>query len=227
MTKAVLLASAAVFALSVGGVVSANAHNLPTAHVGSSGYFPIHTVTPGKKKKGLYNQNSNYGSDAVDSQNFESTFAAYDNTGADDFTVPSGKTWSVKSVSVSGQYFNGSGPASSENVTIYADNGGVPGATVASFTNAKGKDSSGSFVIKTKGLSLTSGTYWLGVVANCSFSGGCGEWGWDVNTKLHGNQAMWENPNGGFGVCPSWGTIETCVGSPAPDFMFALSGKSS
>jgi len=225
MNKSVLLTAVAAFALTAGGAYA----GAPTvAGTGARPHYIHHFgSTPGSTV--LYNQNSNDGGTGVDSQNFESTYAAYDDAGADDFKVPKGHTWKVKEVDVTGVYFSGSGPASSENVIFYKDASGLPGAKVAEVDGRTGTDSGGSFAIKFgKGntVKLTKGKYWVSVVANCSFTGGCGEWGWEVNSVQHGNMSAWENPGGGFGVCPTWGTTESCIGY-GPDFMFELKGSST
>ena len=231
MMKTVLLATAAVLALSVGGVASASAAGKAPSIASGHTQFTAQKFNLSPKKKGdvLYNQNSNDASDAIDSQVFESTFSEYDDQGADDFTVPKKGSWTITGVDVTGQFFNGSGPATSEDVTFYEDAKGIPGTAVkgGTFTNLNGSASGGSFSITLpkKGMKLKAGTYWVSVQANCSFSGGCGEWGWEVSSVQHGNPAQWQNPGGGFGVCPTWGPLETCVGSTGPDFMFELLGK--
>ena len=223
MTKTVLLATAAV--LAVGFCGAASAASVPTLVAKGVTAHRI-SLAPGKGMKTLYSQNDNSGGTGLDSQMFESTYAAYDNQGADDFAVASG-TWYVKEVDVTGVYFNGSGPAASENVYFYADSSGLPGSLVQSVMNVKGADNAGSFAIKLgkKGVvKLAAGTYWVSVQANCSFSGGCGEWGWEDRSVQNGNPAAWQNPGGGFGVCPTWGTLESCLGY-GPDFMFDIKGK--
>jgi hypothetical protein len=40
----------------------------------------------------------------------------------------------------------------------------------------------------------------------------------------NGNGAAWQNPGGGFGVCPNWASLEGCLGY-GPDLLFALKGK--
>lgn len=229
MTKTVLLASAAVLALSVGGVASA-AGTAPALTSGHSGF--AHRLIPPSNLTTLYNQNSNDGGTGVDSQMFESTYAAYDDQGADDFVVPANTKWKVKEVDVTGVFFNGSGPATSENVYFYHDKGGLPGKLVASALNVAGTANGGSFAIKLptavklKG-GLSGKTYWVSVQANCNFSKSpaCGEWGWEVNSVQHNNLSAWQNPGGGFGTpCTTWGTTESCIGY-GPDFMFALKGR--
>jgi hypothetical protein len=231
MSKTALLAAAAALALTAGGASAAQ----PSIGMhGAKKDAAIHIVKGGKL---LYNQNSNSNGDGVDSQNFTSgTYASYDSSAADDFVVPKKTTWTVTGVDATGAYFNGSGPATSENVIFYADAKGVPGKAVkkGTFKNLKGTDSGGSFSIKLgkKGMKLKAGTYWVAVVANCSFTGGCGEWGWSVNTVIHGNTAVWQAPGGGFGdICPSWGTFDECISTsggsfiPNSDVMFDLQGK--
>jgi hypothetical protein len=174
----------------------------------------------------LYSQNDNDSGNGIVSQNFEASLAAYDAAGADDFTT-TGNGWKIKQVTVTGVYFNGYGPATSETVTFYKDAGGLPGAIGKSKTKA-GTDSAGSFVIGLgkKGVKLPNGHFWVSVVANMDFSTG-GEWGWEARTVQNGSPAAWQNPGGGFGIgCTTWANMQSCIGiSGAPDFMFALSGK--
>ncbi|HTT84736.1 MAG TPA: hypothetical protein VMF67_14760 [Rhizomicrobium sp.] len=233
MSKTVLLATAAAFALVAGG---ASAAQRPSIGVFGAKIAPV--IHLGKSKaKALYNQNSNV-TGGIDSQNFTSgSFSpTYNSSGADDFVVPKKAEWTVTEVDASGVYFGGSGPATSENVIFYTNSKNMPGKAVkgGSFSDLKGTDNSGSFSISLgkKGVTLKSGTYWVAVVANCSYVGGCGEWGWAENTKIHGNPAMWENPGDGFGTCPTWGTFDQCIETSGgnfianADFAFELLGKS-
>ena len=166
MNKTVLLAATAVLALTAGGAV-AGSH--PTL-----GVRPAHVVPITSPGKALYNQNSNFGYGIV-SQNFSSTFSrTYDAAAADDFLVPAGKLWKIKGVDVTGVYFNGSGPASSEVINVYSDSKGVPGKLKKTET-VNCTDSAGSFscaLPKAIKLDNTAGTkkarYWLSVVANLS-----------------------------------------------------------
>ena len=88
-------------------------------------------VPPGSKT--LYDQNKDDADQAVLSQNVDGSQAA------DDFDVPKGHIWIIKEVDVTGIYFDGSGPASSENVFFYKDNGGLPGGmmTTAAFVKIR------------------------------------------------------------------------------------------
>ena len=225
MTKTVLLASAAVLALSVGGATAKTATH--PALVGKGVAHQAIFRTP-KGSKTLYDQTGNGDGNGIDSQNFESSFAIYDAQGADDFTVPKGSKWTVTEVDAPGLYYNGYGPSTSENVIFYKDAGGKPGSVVKNgeVDNIAGADNAGSYTLKLgKGVKLKKGHYWVSVVSNCSFGGGCGQWGWATNTVAHGSAAQWQNPGGGFGVCPTWDTLLNCTGVADPDFQFALKGK--
>jgi hypothetical protein len=224
MNKIAVLAIAGLLA-STGGVAFAakgrpnlTARTAPAAHK--------LTVTPNGTV--LFDQTTDDSGIGIVSQTFESTYSVYDSQGADDFVVPSGKTWTVSEVDVYGQYFNGSGPAASENVTFYKDKKGHPGKVVKTFTGLKGTDSSGSFKITLpkKGVKLKAGTYWVAVNANLAFSAG-GEWGWDSTaTAGTGSAADWENPAGGFGIgCTTYTTETTCIpDGQGPGKVFAIVG---
>lgn len=163
----------------------------------------------------LYDQNKDPAGTAVFSDGFDSS------QGADDFAVPKGHTWTIREVDVTGLYFDGAGPADSENVFFYKDNGGLPGNLVANCPNQNGiGGGSGSFAIvlsRSCKVKLHGGkTYWVSVQANMDFLGGAGEWGWSFSLDTSGNLAAWQNPDGGD--CPTWCHLDN-------DLMFALKGK--
>ena len=222
MNKTVLLAATAVLALTAG---SAMAGSSPTMGVRAAG----HAVAPFKKPKTLYSQNSNYASLSIVSQNFSSTYShTYDAAGADDFLVPAGKIWKITGVDAPGLYFNGSGPAQSENITFYKDSKGKPGKTVGKTQTVNCTDSAGSFscVVKAKldnSLGTKKARYWISVVANLNYSPG-GEWGWTQIAADKNDPGKWENPGGGFGTsCSSWTNTSTCIPtSTSNDFAFDL-----
>jgi hypothetical protein len=167
----------------------------------------------------LWNQNSNFGYGII--SDYSTSNSSYSSAAADDFAVPEGKTWTISEVDVTGAYFNGSGPASSESVTIYADSKGKPGKSVWSGSNLKCADTAGSFACKLgkKGPKLAGGKkgkrYWVSVAADCSVFSGCGEWGWIVNTVVHGDGAVSEQ-NGGHWtrIKPPVDLAFTLIGSP-------------
>jgi hypothetical protein len=179
----------------------------------------------------LYDQRDNATESAIVSMNFwEPEFLLYDSSGADDFVVPQGETWTVQAVDVSGLYWacQVCGPAHSENVRFYRDAGGRPGAVVASRRFLHGTDVGGSISIPLSPAApvLTAGTYWVAVQINMSYVDG-GEWGWLTRTVQSNAPATWQNPRNGFGTgCTRWHDMQECVGYDGPDFAFAIEGLS-
>lgn len=218
MYKSALLMAASVMALCAGGASTAAAAPF-------SGKFNAFQAPRGTRA--LWNQMSSDAGTAVNSQNYTSgNGSSLNDQGADDFVIPRGKTWKITEIDVAGQYFNGTGPATSENVIFYKNNNGIPGKPVkrGTFNNLAGAYGPNfTLVLPGKGLQLRSGHYWVSVIANMGFYP-VGEWGWEVNNLQHGYQAMWQNPPGGiYGICTTWGTIENCVGV-GPDLMFEMKG---
>jgi hypothetical protein len=232
MNKSILLAAAAVLALSAGGA-SAGTH--VSTHAKATAQSKIHNWNKAVNRAStvLFDQNDDSQGYSDISQNFESSFDQYDAQGADDFTVPGGATWKVSEVDTTGLYFNGSGPADSINVTFYKDKKGKPGNAVGSVSAASYTDVGfGSFVIDLgKGVKLKGhakgATYWVSVQANMDFSAG-GEWGWGTRLDANGNDAQWQNPGDGFATgCTSWSEERDCLGDVGGvDHMFTIRGKS-
>jgi hypothetical protein len=222
MKPVLLLSTAALLALSATTVSAAKTHPAAVHH----GFAKAHALPHGNKHfVTLYDQNGNDAGVSVVSDDFDSAFDSYDSQGADDFTVPSLHQWIIKEVDVTGAYFNGSGPASGVTVYFYRDNGGLPGDLVEEVDGSQFTDTAGSFAINLDdAIALKAGTYWVSVQAQMDFSGGAGEWGWEVNSVQNGNPSAWQNPGDGFATgCTSWGTTESCLGE-GPDLMFALKG---
>ncbi len=204
---------------------SAAANRVPVTHI-SGTVQRVASAMPGAVT--LYNQNGDDTGVAVISTHFTDIFDSYSSYGADDFTVPAGHKWKVREVEVTGAYVNGSGPPESENVVFFKDKRGLPGNPVAECDNLNGTDNQGSFAIKLPKsckVGLAGGRrYWVSVSANMDFSC-CGQWDWETRNTQNGDPAAWENPNGGFGICPTWEILTSCIQDEGPDFMFALKGK--
>jgi len=161
------------------------------------------------------------------SQAFEPANVGFNNQAAEDFVVPVGSSWTISQVSANGLYFNGAGPSTSFNVFFYANTGGnIPGAAIASYTNLA-YTGGASPVITIPSTTLAAGTYWVSIQSNMSFAAG-GQWAWGAAaTATVGNPWMWQNPNGGFGVCPTWGPgATTCVPGTGTNLLFTLTGTS-
>ena len=225
--KTVLLASAAVFALT--GIASA-----ATPAVSGKAAHPKHVyVLPHRGATTLWDQSAGTNGIAIVSQNFEATFSIYDANGADD--VPAGATaGTINEIIANGTYFNGSGPATSFDVIVYkkikAKKGKVK-AKIAGTCSAQGYTDLSGFGYPDIKLSGCKGKTaekpkktWVAVIANLAFSAG-GEWGWNTNNTVNGNASLWQNPGGGFSStgCTSYNTTTTCIPSgEGGDFAYAI-----
>ena len=150
---------------------------------------------------------------------------------ADDFVVPAGYAWWLRSIDVDGGYFNGLGPANSFNVFIYSDNDGFPGMQIYAGTNLNGWTQNGStFTIHLSDIccepQFQPGRHWIEIQANMTAMC-CGEWGWTDRTIVSVNPAVWRNPSGFFGACQSWSRRgATCGIDPsAPDQVYRVNGN--
>ena len=172
----------------------------------------------------LYDQYDNASTTASLSATF-TDFPTFDADLADDFIVPGGQTWNVESIDADGVYFNGFGPATDWNVFIYADSGGFPGTQVYSTLNQPVTVSGTTFTVNLSPAAvLAAGTYWIEIQANMTFATE-GEWGWTDRTVQSNNEAKWQNPGGGFAICPSWTDKLTCIPTAGgPDQVYRING---
>jgi hypothetical protein len=223
-TKQVKVAANAAMASKLAGVQARSERPAITGHSGVP--FRIGAPpSPAAPNVVLYDQYNNGTTTATLSATF-TDFPTFGADLADDFVVPSGQTWNVSSIDADGQYFNGAGPANSWNVYIYANNGTLPGATVYSILNTTVTQVGTTFTVNLSPCAtLTPGTYWVEIQANMTFSPN-GEWGWTDRTVLSNNPAAWQNPGGGFGICPTWAPkLATCVTTAGgPDQVYRLNG---
>ena len=176
----------------------------------------------------------------------------YDNAGADDFFVPAGDAWGIRTVRVNGNYSNiidpmTLGPAVSVNVYILTDAGGpslpvdpTPNLAAASLYAAEGlaytDTGIGDFeiVLPGGGVNLAGGAagtrYWLVVQANMAFLVG-GQWNWTESTSSSGSTSAWMQDFSGVLTTPlcvdMWGTRAACNvdgGGTEQDLAFELVG---
>jgi hypothetical protein len=207
---AVLLGGAALMA------PAASASRSPQAAVHAA--KPFHVAVPGSITKGYCNYTADAVNDSLSSQNFEASFDAYDDMGAADCKIGRHAKL-VHQIVAPGVYYNGYGPAVSENVITWANAAGLPGAVKNSQTVA-GADNAGSFTIALTPFKV-KGTVWFTVQANMDFSAG-GQWGWDASTVAHVNADQWENPGGGFGLGSGWNPLSVLDGTSV-SFLYAIS----
>ncbi|MGI8589031.1 MAG: S-layer homology domain-containing protein [Chloroflexia bacterium] len=176
----------------------------------------------------LYDQYDHPTQIGISSQQFEPAYSTYNDRAADDFAVPSGQTWTVTGVDVSGSYYNGPGPADSVNVSFYNNGRTVPGTPVFTQTNIvySPGPNPGDFVITLSPPAvLRLGTYWVSVQANQQFNPN-GQWYWRDRYTLSQSAAAWSNPDAGFRHgCSNWGPRSVCnISGMAPDQVFRLNG---
>jgi hypothetical protein len=196
---------------------SASASRAPqaSAHVSK----PAHVAAPGSVTKGYCNYTSDAVSDSLSSQNFEASFDAYDDMGAADCKIGRKKK-TIHQIVAPGVYYNGSGPAVSENVIAWKNAGGIPGAVINSQT-VTGADAAGSFTIPLAPYTV-KGKVWFTVQVNMDFAAG-GQWGWDASSVAHGKFGdQWINPGGGFGLGTAWQPITNLDGISV-SFLYAIS----
>jgi len=226
MKKTAFLGSAAVVALSAGNGLAAT----PSA-VGQG--TPHHAFSVLPYSVTLYDQTSDELSKAIGSQNFGAPYSQYDDAAADDFVVSAGHKWAIKEVDVAGVDY-GSGAASSLNVIFYKNSSGIPGAVKSQCLNESnaGYNGNGGYAIKlvastcTNGVvpKLKAGHYWVSVIANQNNTSSV--WYWTLNGTIHKDDAMWENPGGGFGLdqCVTWCGLSNVI-RYSGDLAFTLKGR--
>lgn len=159
----------------------------------------------------------------IGSQDFEAAFNAYDDQGAADFTLT--QKCKVQKVVASGQ-FSASGPVASTQGYIYKNNGGLPGGLKCTGSGpGGGPDLTATGWAKPNGnpCRLKPGKYWVSIVAQMDFNPN-GQWYWNTTTAKQGFDDVWQNPGGGFGICPTWDTNFNCIGVDE-DYIFSLTGK--
>ena len=168
--------------------------------------------------------------DGYASQFFEPAFTAFNCQGGDDFIVPGGSTWTINSIVAQGLATSGGTPTSI-NVYFYANSGSnLPGASVATVMNITtftgGASGNYNITLPPAGVQLSSGRYWLSVQVNMAFGAG-GQWYWGTYGTTNINfQGAWQNPGGGFGLCPTWNYASTGCGiGPEHNYSFSLSGS--
>lgn len=182
------------------------------------------TASAATTSRALYVNTGTDSGRGTSSQNFEQPDGSGNTAAADDFKVPGSHLWTVDTVSVTGIYYNGSGPADSETVTIYKNNHKhLPGAIVARYENLTGTEiGRGSFKITIPLTRLRPGHYWISVVVNMPFFSG-GQWAWGNMLEEHGRWPVWQNPGGTS--CQTWTPERECFGPGLGDHFFSLEGK--
>ena len=141
---------------------------------------------------------------------------------ADNFTIPTGKTWDLISVSVQGTISNGAPQLALFN--IYDDNNGLPGTEIFSSGNLSVEtttDSSDFKLTLNSPTTLSSGTYWIAVRTYQAFNPGNNQWYWSYYTPSVNGDYVRQSPTGLAGVDTSW-----TAGGNDGALIFSLFGES-
>ena len=160
-------------------------------------------------------------------------FPDFTSISVDDLFI-TGDAGLICSIDIQGRYSAGApglpgDPNSTVELTIYADDNGIPGAVqyTESFPGSVDADADGNFTLEPAQVieaTINPDTrYWISVVAVMEF-GLSGQWYWSSATDANDNAALWQNPGGGFGVCPSWATFAECGvgGGLGPDLLMDI-----
>jgi hypothetical protein len=180
-------------------------------------------LAPSARAVVLYDQ-TNSPEGLVSSQDFESgtsrppapptptaSYNAFDTTVADDFTVPSGESWTIHGVHALGNLipfewscsrFCGGGITPAARVRIYEASGTLPGAAVFTSTSIRPIDGGieADLALPVRGApALPPGHYWVSVQAIKDLNP-LGQWSWTETAVQSGDPSVFENPGNGFGT---------------------------
>jgi len=177
----------------------------------------------------LWDQTDNIADADITSQDFiEGNFDIYDTRAADDFLVPDGVSWSVRTVRVIGMFDVTPDPPDSLDVLFYRDVDGLPGPVIGTcrFEQIQPEDENNpSFIINLpRPCRLLPGKHWVSVRANMFFLPN-GQWFWNESTEQRLSPFVWENPGNGFGTgCVVFSPAQADCGATYPDLSFLLIG---
>ena len=185
-------------------------------------------------QKVLWDQGTATGTVVISSENrLDPGAAAFDTEGADDFVVPTGKTWMLDGVDVLGEYYGQGqlGPAESVDVQVYADRNGLPGPVTCSYFGLQPVRglSGGDFEVNFPSpCRVLAGRSWVKVQAEIDFNDAA-QWGWAERSPVRERASVWRNPGGGYQTfCDDWGRRQADCGiGNHPDFVFRLRGRDS
>lgn len=181
----------------------------------------------------LWDQTADVSDTDITSQDFidgGGVFDIYDTRAADDFLVPDGFRWSIRTVRVLGMFDTTPDPPQSLDVLFYWDDDGLPGEVIESCRFEKILpedllDPNFTINLPERRCNLRPGQYWMSVRANMLFLPN-GQWFWNENTVQRLNPFVWENPGNGFGTgCTVFSPAQADCGAIFPDLSFQLIGE--
>lgn len=167
--------------------------------------------------------------DNITSQEFEAGNTNYTSNAADDFKVPTGKSWNITAVNAIGNVSLSNYPTSYK-VTFYTNSAtNFPDTVIRTETVTLAAGSTNPSLLLATPLILTAGTYWVSVQAVMDLSNG--QWFWSTynDAGTLSRPFAWRNPGGGFATScnANWNTASICLPSQLKDLQFSLDGVES
>lgn len=170
----------------------------------------------------LYDQMLNFTGAGALSVDFDHApthdFDSYDSNGADDFVVTDPAGWTVTAFNIRAfnAFENPALPSDPIGVTVtlsvYPDNDGAPAtAPICSSpqsTSSFDQGAATASIALNEPCRLPQGTYWVALAFDALVQEDTRYWGTVSNTSNSG--ALWRNPGGLFGECPTYTPLDSC-----------------
>lgn len=162
------------------------------------------------------------------SQDFETSYDAFDTFLADDFEVPDGKVWQIRKIRAFGVFEGAATQVDSADAALYANQGGLPADQPYVKRDALtklGDQSDGELSVPINRVA-PAGINWISVQADLNFLPGDNQWSWLARNQV-GLPAAYRNPLDGYeGGCTTWmRKIADCeLASGLADQVFLLEG---
>ncbi len=147
---------------------------------------------------------------------------------ADDFIVPEGSKWKVRSIVAVGGANNA--PAITDaTVVIYSDNDGVPGEEVynsGSITPTSDPDDYTLDLELPEEVELGSGSYWLSVYTNLALGENAEQWFWFAQANVIGGDIQFRDEQDLLGTgAVDWTPRAVAFDTASEDLIFQIFGR--
>ncbi|HEY0231706.1 MAG TPA: hypothetical protein VGC55_10665 [Dokdonella sp.] len=180
----------------------------------------------------LYDQTGSLTSNGLVAETFSasSSFASLAADSADDFVVSAGG-WTITGFNFLAFNYYGTTVDNVADVYVYADDGGLPGASpVCTSIGSSNSPSPYDAYTTLAGITLNSpcaldaGTYWVSLAFQNPPGGTNWPYYWLESSPVTGAEGAFRNPSDAFGTsCTDWEHISAC-GVAANDFAFQILG---
>ncbi|WP_291865411.1 T9SS type A sorting domain-containing protein [Maribacter sp.] len=183
--------------------------------------FTVNVIEPA-----IYQQNDVV-SGSSPSQNFID-FGGATAQSADDFYIPEGYSWKIKSIIASGAA-NSAPSITDATIVFFEDNNGIPGQEIynsGSITPTSEPDDYTLNLELAEEVTLNSGNYWLSVYTNLEFGSTQQQWFWFTQTNIVGNESIFKDNADLFGTgATDWTPHSLALGGEAEDLVFQIFGN--